>query len=181
MVLRTDNDRGQASPQLMWHEIATAEQNPPVFDKLFELSWGVFAAYTPSDELRSQQIESSDIWKQHIGLPGASIFYATNTASTKPDEPLGFLFVVPRTQPLIGVELLHIKIAAVDEQSRGFGVFPFLLDRVKQLAARCGYREITVCTFPGRFQKMYRMLSSNGWKVVGWPVQNEKILMKLTV
>ena len=55
------------------------------------------------------------------------------------------------------------------------------MDKAKAQAITLGYQEITVCTYPKTFLKMYRILSQNGWKEVAWPKKDEKVLMKYSL
>jgi GNAT superfamily N-acetyltransferase len=164
---------------LKCHEISTADQDEQAFTQLRRLCKDIFDPEVANEELaHHSQLE---VWTKHIEHEDSKVFYATNTASETPDHPIGFLFVVPRTQPEIGYELLHIWIAAVDPATRGLGVFPLLMEQVVGHARSCGYSEITVCTYPDRFTTMYRILQKNGWELVGWPIEDEKVLMKLAL
>lgn len=166
---------GKPDMELTCHQILSQQDSLETFRKLLALSISIFDPETPESDLPSQHQLST--WEDHIALPGSGIFYVTNSAS----QLLGFFFAVPRTQPEIGHELLHIWLAGVSPASRGLGIFPLLTEKVKQHAKLLGYREMTVCTYPSRFDKMYRILSKNGWIVVAWPEKDEKVLMKLTL
>ena len=161
--------------ELTCHQITSKDQSPETFHKLLHLAISIFEPGTLEQD--SPVHHQLSTWESHISMPNASIFYVTDLAS----QPVGFFFVIPRTQPEVGYELLHIWLAGVDTASRGTGIFPFLTEKVKEHATNCGYREITVCTFPNRFDTMYRILGKNGWKEVAWPVKGEKVLMKLTL
>ena len=165
------------NPEMACHQIATIEQDPLVYDKLYGLYETVFTPYTSATE--PDNMQSKDYWGRELPLPNASIFYAVNASQV--GEPVGLLFCVPRTHAEIGHELLHIRVAAVLPSYRGYGIFPFLLDEVKQYARSTGYSEISICTFPSRFEKMYPILCSNGWELVTWLNDGEKVLMKLKI
>jgi len=55
------------------------------------------------------------------------------------------------------------------------------MDKVKVHARNLGFQEITVCTYPNRFAKMYRILNENGWQEVCWLQEDVKVLMKFRV
>ena len=170
---------GNSSAQLTCHQITSKHQSPEAYQSILDMCRSIFSPNTPVEDLpRYYQLSE---WDSHISMPNSVIFYMTNPASNPPSRPIGFFFAVPRTQPEIGHELLHISLAGVDPESRGLGIFPLLMEKVKEHARSHGYPEMTVCTFPGRFEKMYRILGSNGWEEVAWPMKDEKVLMKLTV
>ena len=143
--------------------------------QLLALTISVFEPDTPAEDLTGACQLSA--WEQHIQVPGAILFYAMNSAN----QPVGLFFAVPRTMPEIGHELLHIWAACVDPASRGLGLFPRLMDKVKAHAQNLGYPEITVCTYPNRFTKMYRILNQHEWEEVCWLEKDVKVLMKLRV
>lgn len=118
-------------------------------------------------------------WKSNIAHPHSIVIYASSGSSASP--PLGFFFAMPRIQPDIGKELLHLWLAAIDPFSRGLGIFPFLMRQLREHAQHCGYSEMTVCTYPKRFGKMYRILKKHGWEEVAWLIEGEKILMKISL
>jgi GNAT superfamily N-acetyltransferase len=163
------------NPEVTWGEITSNHMDDGLFRQILALSISVFEPDAPGEDLRPTSQLST--WGKHIQLPGATLFYAMNSTS----QPIGFFFLLPRTIPEIGHELLHIWIACVHPASRGLGIFPRLTDKVKAHARELGYPEITVCTYPNRFTKMYRILSQNGWQEVCWPEKDVKVLMKLRV
>ena len=153
-------------------QLTAKQPNGELLHKLLALAISVFEVTTPEHELPHHAQLST--WGELLRVPDAIIFYATNNSG----QPIACFFVVPRTQELIGYELLHIWNACVQPESRGLGLFPALLEKVKAYAIERGQQEITVCTYPATFCKMYRILSQNGWEEVGWP-KEDKILMQL--
>lgn len=146
-----------------------------LLQKILALSTAVFEPDTPKDQLPPSSQPS--VWEENIRQPGAALFYATSPTDT--DQPAGCFFIFPRTMPEIGRELPHIWIACVDPASRGLGIFPRLMERAKAHARELGFGELTVCTYPQRFTKMYRILNQHGWREVCWPKKDVKVLMKL--
>lgn len=115
-----------------------------------------------------------------LQLPGAAVFYATN--GTNHSGVLGFFFLIPRTAPEIGIELPHIWLAGVHPDSRGLGVFPFLMQHtIEHARDSLAATEMTVCTYPRRFTQMYRILSQHGWEEVAWREEGVKVLMRLNI
>lgn len=142
---------------------------------LFTLSQEVFSA--PGDDQRSShQLEA---WRGYLQQQGAVLLYATS--SDLPRKPLGLLFIQPRTAPEIGYSLPHIWIAAVDPESRGKGIFAMLMQRAIEHVRELKEKEMTVCTYPARFKKMYRILQQTGWKEVARRENGDKVLMKLDI
>ncbi|KAF7186339.1 hypothetical protein HII31_12414 [Pseudocercospora fuligena] len=142
---------------------------------LFTLSQGVFSS--PGDDQRpSHRLEA---WRGSLQQQGAILLYATSSDS--PRKPLGLLFIQPRTAPEIGHSLPHIWIAAVDPESRGQGIFALLMQRAVKHVRELEEKEMTVCTYPARFKKMYRILQQTGWKEVAWRENGDQVLMKLDI
>ena len=162
--------------ELLCHEITSKEQSAEAFDSILALSRSIFDPDTPECDMPPQN--QVPLWESHLEKPNSSIFYVTEKGDS---QPKGFFFVIARTQPEIGRELLHIWLAGVDRASQGLGIFPLLTEKTMEHARRCGYDDMTVCTYPERFPKMFRILGQNGWQVVAWPVKDEKVLMKLTL
>lgn len=163
-------------PEIQIHQLETAEQDPLAFDKIHHLYETVFAPYTPHIRGYDPSRQSKTAWPEQLASPNASIFYATLSSSR---EPIGFLFSTPRTFEEIGVELLHVKLAAVLSSSQGLGVFPMLMEEVKKWGVKGGYGALTICTFPNTFDRMFPILCKNGWEVVAWLDEGEKVLMKM--
>lgn len=166
-------------PQINCHTLQSGDQHLPVLSQLIDLNKTVFQPATPEEEQEPNYQRKG--WEERLSLPNAKIFYATNQSSLTPDQPIGFFFMLPRTQPEIGYELLHIWLAAVDPAARGLRVFPLLMEGALDHARRSGGKEVTVCTFPARFKKMYRILNEHGWELVAWPMEGVKVLMKMTL
>ena len=168
------------STQLICHRITPTEPDPETLRELKELSASVFKPYFPGTEHTHPSFDLAE-WQHRITLPNAIIFYVTTATSAR---PLGFFNAIPLIQPEIGYEILHIWLVAVDPESRGLGIFRLLLNRMKQHARSCGYRELTVCTRPENFGKMYRLLSENGWEEVAWREKEsggKQVLMKIAI
>ena len=167
--------------QLRCGQITSAKPDPDVLRQLQELSVTVFSPYFPTTKHDHPSFDLS-VWQHRITLPNAVVFYATTSTSS---QPLGFFFAIPRTQPEIGQELLHIWLVAVDPGSQGLGIFPLLLERMKEHAGSCGYQQMTICTRPKQFHKMYRILGENGWQEVAWRQMEDgewqQVLMKLPI
>jgi GNAT superfamily N-acetyltransferase len=162
-------------PEVIYGEITSQQQDAELFRKTLALSRSIFEPDTAEqDRPPTSQLST---WEKHIELPGSKLILATNSSH----QPVGFFFVVPRTHPEIGYELPHIWIACVDTASRGLGIFPHLTNKVKAHAMNLGYQEITVCTYPEVFPKMYRILRQHGWKEVAWPKKDVKVLMRYTL
>lgn len=162
-------------PELTFGEVTAENLDDGFLQQILALSKSVFEPDTPPEGLPpNQQVPA---WQKQILLPGARIFYVTDSGK----QPVGFFFVIPRTHQEIGSERLHIWIACVTPASRGLGIFPSLTEKAKAHARSLGYSEITVCTFPKRFTKMYRILNQNGWEEVCWLQKDVKVLMKLQI
>jgi GNAT superfamily N-acetyltransferase len=69
----------------------------------------------------------------------------------------------------------------VTEQARGAGIFAALMMTVEQHARIYDIQELSVCTYPGKFGKMFAILQKTGWKVWAWMEGGEKVLMHKTV
>lgn len=169
------------SVELLCHRITSTEPRPKVLCDLQQLSVSVFEPYFQGTEHEHPSFDLSE-WQRRITLPNAVIFYATTSTSNR---PLGFFFAVPRVQPEIGHELFHIWLVAVEPSSRGLGIFPLLMDHMKQHARSCGYQELTICTRPEQFDKMYRILRENEWEEVAWRQKEngdwKQVLMKMPI
>ncbi len=165
--------------QLSVRHLHSIYEDETTFCRLLNLARHVFQPTATTAELEPSMHRK--LWEENMARAKACISYAVNTVSPDPEQPIGLFFNFPRTEPDIGRELLHIWLAAVDPASSGMGVFPLLLTADKEHARRCGYGELTVCTYPGRFEKMYRILRANDWQEVSWPRENEKVLMKTSV
>jgi GNAT superfamily N-acetyltransferase len=127
-------------PQLICHQLESVQQDPEIFKQVYQLSRTVFDPDTPDDQLPIHHRQER--WEEEIAFPNSSIFYVTNDVSETPGQPIGFFFALPRVQPEIGYELLHIRLAAVTTSSRGLGVFPLLMLKVTEHARNCGYKEM---------------------------------------
>jgi GNAT superfamily N-acetyltransferase len=154
-------------------EMTSITLDPDMFKKLLALSISIFEPDKPEAE-RSQACQLSN-WQELLSRPESILFYALNAVQ----HPIGFFFVESRIHPEVGYRLPHVWIACVDPKSRGLGLFPRLMEKTKAHATGLGYAEITVCTYPQRFTKMYRILCQNGWQKVCWLQEGEKVLMKL--
>lgn len=161
-----------AKPQLYCHTIDSTNASDDAVEQLFNLSTAVFEEFPEEDENSSagrtepgSRVLST--WLSNIQHPSAIIAYITPNPTPNPPTALGVFFGVTRTQPEIGYELFHLRVAAVRSESRGLGIFPVLMDRIKRHARNCGHSEMTVCTYPKRFVKMYRILREHGWEEVG--------------
>lgn len=166
---------------LRCEQISSHEPRPEVLRELQELSVAIFSPYFSTTEHNHPSFDFSE-WQRRLTFSHSVVYYATKSET---DKPLGFFFAHPRTQPEIGHELLHIWLVGVDPDSRGLGIFPFLMDRMKQHARNCGYSELTICTRPKQFQKMYRILGEHGWQEVAWRLMEDgelqQVLMKLSI
>ncbi|KAK4506481.1 hypothetical protein PRZ48_000213 [Zasmidium cellare] len=116
-------------------------------------------------------------WETYIRHQDAMVAYTTLDPEPNPSKALGLFFSLPRTQSDIGYELPHLWIAAIKSEYRGLGMFPVLMDRVKQYARECGHKEMTVCTYPEQCVKMYRLLCQDGWEEISRTADG-KALMK---
>lgn len=171
----------KSAVQLLCHRITSAEPRTDILRDLQQLSVSVFQPYFQETAQEHPSFDFS-VWEYHITLPNAVVFYATTSTSS---QPLGFFFGIPRTQPEIGHELFHIWVVAVEPNSRDLGIFPLLMDQIKQHARGCGYREMTICTRPRQFHKMYRILGKHGWEEVTWRKEEDgvlqQVLMKMSI
>ena len=167
--------------KLQCEQITSSEPRLEVLRELQELSVAIFSPYFPATLHNHPSFYFSE-WQSRLTLPNSIVFYATTPMSGK---PLGFFFAHPRTQPEIGHELFHIWLVGVDPNSRGLGIFPLLMDRMKQHARDCGYSELTICTRPKQFDKMYRILCEHGWQEVAWRLMEDgelqQVLMKMRI
>lgn len=68
---------------------------------------------------------SLSAWRSKLQLPGSIIIYAMSDDSL---DPIGYLFILPKVQPEIGHEILHVWLAGVDAAKRGLKVFPALME-----------------------------------------------------
>lgn len=140
-----------------------------------ELCRSVFA-YPGDSERSSHQLGP---WQQYIQQSESVLLLATHGSAF--ERPLGLIFVVLRAAPEIGVSLPHIWLAGVEAESRGLGLFVALMDRAVEHASSHGHKEMTVCTYPARFEKMYRILQQTGWQEVARREGGQKVLMKLAI
>ncbi|KAK5294703.1 hypothetical protein LTR99_009509 [Exophiala xenobiotica] len=101
---------------------------------------------------------SLDEWHKRLSLPSSVLLYARDTSPSSTEGRLvGFMFAHPKTDSSLPCQTLHIWLAGVTE------------------------RELSVCTYPGKFGKMFAILQKTGWKVWAWMEGGEKVLMIKTV
>ncbi|KAI0765629.1 hypothetical protein BD413DRAFT_163623 [Trametes elegans] len=98
-------------------------------------------------------------WRRSLSHPSAFILFLAS--ESRPDTPVAFLFVIPRTYnpPLRSgaTDGLHIWLAGVRPTFRSAGC---LTTMVRQLG---NIGTVTVCTFPSRFPDMWNWLTRRGW------------------
>ena len=164
-----------SSMDVSFADMTSQTLDSDLFEKLLALSISVFEPNTPAAQLSHASQLSN--WQAIISQPESTLFYALNTLN----QPITFFFVESRIHPEIGYRLPHIWIACVDPNYRGLGLFPRLMERVLVFGRGLGYKEVTVCTYPQRFTKMYRILCHHGWREVCWLKEDEKVLMKLAL
>ncbi|KAF2171370.1 hypothetical protein M409DRAFT_18486 [Zasmidium cellare ATCC 36951] len=164
-------------PQIYCHTIDRNNSTEEAIASFFALGQEVFSKFErgnpPSSHLST--------WGNYIQIEDAMVAYTTQEPEPNPSKALGLFFSLPRTHSQVGYELPHIWIAAVKEPYRGLGMFPILMNRVKQHARECGHREMTVCTYPERMEKMYRLLRQDGWDEIGRTENGAKVVMKLAL
>ncbi|EME87301.1 uncharacterized protein MYCFIDRAFT_209470 [Pseudocercospora fijiensis CIRAD86] len=166
----------QPPPNITINTITSKNLTDETLIPLFTLSQKVFSS--PTDSHRpSHNLET---WRSYLQQPGSILLYATH--SNSPQTPVGLLFLHPRTAPEIGYSLPHIWIAAVEPESRGKGIFALLMRRMFDFVRdELGEREVTVCTYPERFGRMYGVLKKMGWEAVAWREEGKKVLMRVGV
>ncbi|KAF2171051.1 hypothetical protein M409DRAFT_19024 [Zasmidium cellare ATCC 36951] len=181
-------------PQLYCHVIDSSnyQDDPSAIEKLFNLSQDIFD--TVPGEVPQEQLDeeaklppetapSSQLAAWHWGMaqPHAIIAYASTSPTPNPSTALAVFHGLPCLQPEIGYELFHLRVAAVKAESRGLGIFPMLMGRVQNHARECGWKEMTVITYPHRFVKMARILRSHGWKEMGIRERGPAFLFKISL
>ncbi|PPJ53599.1 hypothetical protein CBER1_00443 [Cercospora berteroae] len=159
--------------QIFCHKLGPQDAADEALTHVFALSKKTFAATEDAHRASNQLSE----WQKHLRRDGSGVLYVTHAKSQ--DVPLGFVFVLLRTAPELGIELPHIWLAAVDPASRGSGVFALLMQQATQLAQSTDAQSITVCTYPKRFERMYAVLQQHGWQEMARRENGEKVLMKL--
>lgn len=109
----------------------------------------------------SSKYASLTLWKERIGYPDAVLVYVS--PEENPREPFAFLFCHPRRHnpPLQSgaSETPHIWLAGVlpNQRNQGF------LDRM--LCAIDHPSQMTVCTTPDLYPRMWNWLLRRGWTV----------------
>lgn len=182
----------ESKPQIYCHIIdsTTAKADPSAIEHLFNLTQQIFDEvpwpYPPPAEAPNQSPETAPssqlpAWQWGIQQPHALIAYASLSSSPDPSTAIGVFFALPCTQPEIGHEIFHLRVATVKAESRGLGIFPLLMAKMQTHARNCGFEEMTVNTFPERFTKMYRILKGNGWEEVAWRRGGQGVLMKIAL
>ncbi|KAJ9502596.1 hypothetical protein LTR96_005717 [Exophiala xenobiotica] len=125
---------------------------------------------------------SLDEWHKRLSLPSSVLLYARDTSPSSTEGRLvGFMFAHTKTDSSLPCQILHIWLAGVTEQARGTGIFAALMMAVEQHARKHDIQELSVCTYPGKFGKMFAILQKTGWKVWAWMEGGEKVLMIKTV
>lgn len=105
-------------------------------------------------------------WQSRLSENNAIIVYASNDKPDlqNPGKPVGFIFAHPRhVEPGDG---LHIWLAGISPASRGGGIFHGMMQVLENHARKNNVLTLTVCTFPAKFETMYRILCKTGWTEV---------------
>ncbi|KAI8985661.1 hypothetical protein BD414DRAFT_488811 [Trametes punicea] len=99
-------------------------------------------------------------WRNLLSDPSAFILYLSPMSN--PNDPVAFLFVVPRVyNPPIQNRFTtgsHIWLAGVTPQWRQSGCLTRLVQELDDVAM------VTICTYPSRFQTMWSWLILPAWK-----------------
>lgn len=152
-----------------------ASASKGTIEPILSLSNKIFntASSSPTDH------SSLDEWHKRLSQPTSVLLYArdSNPSSTE-GRPVGFIFSHPKSDSSLPSQTLHIWLAGVAEQARGTGIFAALMMAIEQHARRHGVHELSVCTYPGKFGKMFTILQKTGWKVRAWLEDGEKVLMR---
>jgi GNAT superfamily N-acetyltransferase len=119
-----------------------------------------------------------DEWHKRLSLPSSVLLYARDTGTPSTEEgPVGFILAHPKNGSTLPSQTLHIWLAGVTEQARGAGIFAALMMAFEQHARKHDIQELSVCTYPGKFAKMFAILQKTGWKVWAWMEGGEEVLM----
>ncbi|KAI0676117.1 hypothetical protein C8Q78DRAFT_369688 [Trametes maxima] len=98
-------------------------------------------------------------WRNRLSHPSSFILYLA--PASNPNEPVAFLFVVPRQHdpPLWSgaTDGIHIWLAGVLPEWRAAGCLARMVRELDDVDT------LTVCTFPSRFPAMWNWLTRRGW------------------
>jgi len=134
------------------------------------LSDAVFEPAKPS------KYSSLDHWNAKLALPGAFILFTKDQSF---DQPSAFVFALPTVYRELGKEMMHVWMAGVLPDARGSGQFRKLMQAVAN-HSRGSMLDLSVCTVPGMYPEMFRILLKHGWKIVA--VRSEgKILLSRAI
>lgn len=112
---------------------------------------------------------SSEEWKRRLSEENSIIVCASTATDSAKDTmiPVGFIFAHPRRSGSTEeADSLHIWLAGISPSSRGGGIFQGMMEVLESHARQRKVMRLSVCTFPAKFETMYRILLKTGWRQV---------------